>query len=314
LGGTVTVSIQKPGQNGSLTFSGTAGHRVAVQAQSGTIHNQIVGCDVNVTLLNPDRSSLSAATCMETSGFLDATALPTTGTYTIAVDPVSFATGDLPLTLYDVADDYTAPVAFATPTNVTTTVAQNGLLTFTGTGHRVSVDQVGYNCLSSTTSILPAGGGSAIASTCGGTFLDATTTALTNGAPYILKIDPKDATTGTTTVTLYDVPNDVSGSLTINDPNATAVALNTPGQNGSFTFSVPTQEPVVVHVTSNTITGTLPCVTVSLMNGATTVTSNSGCGASFDLSSQTLAAGSYTVKVDPVSNSKGSLNVRVTSP
>ena len=102
---TVTVPISKPGQNGALTLAGTAQQRVSLKQETGTtLHNQLAGCDVNATILNPDGTVLAPATCMETDGFIDAVDLPTAGTYKIVVDPVTTATGNLPLKLYSFTD------------------------------------------------------------------------------------------------------------------------------------------------------------------------------------------------------------------
>ena len=43
-------------------------------------------------------------------GFIDVKSLPTTGTYTILVDPQSFAIGSATLQLYDVPADASAPI------------------------------------------------------------------------------------------------------------------------------------------------------------------------------------------------------------
>ena len=55
-----------------------------------------------------------------------------------------------------------------------------------------------------------------VATTCGGSFLDVTNP-LTLAGTYTVLIDPNDASTGSTTVMLYDVPADATGILTIND-------------------------------------------------------------------------------------------------
>jgi YD repeat-containing protein len=135
-GGTpVTVEITTPGQNGAVTFAGTALQRISLEgAAGGTIGGQFIGCDVNVSILNPDNSVLAAATCMEGGGFIDVTTLPTTGTYTIVVDPVSWGTGNLTLTLYNVPADVTGSVTVnGTALPVSITPGQNANVTFVGT-------------------------------------------------------------------------------------------------------------------------------------------------------------------------------------
>ena len=86
-------------------------------------------------ILKPDATVLAANTCMEGSGFIDLLTLPTTGTYTIVVDPVSLAVGSLTLTLYSVPADTTGTVTIGGSAAAVTlgTPGQNGTLTFSGT-------------------------------------------------------------------------------------------------------------------------------------------------------------------------------------
>src|SRR5262249_53811536 len=140
-GSAVTVTTTTPGQNGTLTFSGTAGHRISLKGTNG-LTGQVVGGDVNVSILNPDKSVLAPATCMEGSGYIDVVTLPSSGTYSLKVDPVDIATGSVTLTLYDVPADITGSISAggAAVTVTTTTPGQNAALTFSGTsGDRISL-------------------------------------------------------------------------------------------------------------------------------------------------------------------------------
>ena len=51
---------------------------------------------MNATLL-PDGTVLAGPACMEQSGFIEPITLPTTGTYSVLVDPVQFAVGSVTL-------------------------------------------------------------------------------------------------------------------------------------------------------------------------------------------------------------------------
>ena len=318
----VTVPITTPGQNATLTFSGALNQWVSLRGTNGTISGQIVGCDVNVSIIrSSDSSTVAAATCMEGSGFIDATKLPANDTYTIVVDPASTATGNLTLTLYTVTD-FASTITAGSPLTVPiSTPGQNGRLTFAGTAQqRISLEGTNGTIAGQilgcdvNVSIVRASDGLVVAgATCMEVsgFIDVITLPTTD--TYTVVVDPVSTATGNLTLTLYSVPADVTGSLTINAA-AAPVSLQTPGQNGSFTFSVASSQAATVRLTSNTIVGTSPCVTVSLLNGSTTITSGSSCAASFSLTQQTLAAGTYTVKIDPVGNSKGAVSVQVTSP
>ncbi len=127
---TVPVVIEKPGQNGILTFAGTAQQRVSLKQETGsTLINQIVGCDVNASMLKPDSTVLAPATCMETNGVYRDRRAPDDG-HVHVVDPVTTATGTLPLKLYSFSD-VTSSIAFASPLLVALVPGQNARLTFT---------------------------------------------------------------------------------------------------------------------------------------------------------------------------------------
>lgn len=134
----------------------------------------------------------------------------------------------------------------------------------------------------------------------------------TYAAGQSLKVDPSGASTGSVTVTAYDVPPDLTGSITIGG-GATPVTIGVPGQNASYTFDGTASESVTVHVTSNTIGLT----TVKLLdtNGTTVLASKFSSLGSFDLATVTLpSTGTYTVFIDPSGAAKGSLNLSATSP
>jgi hypothetical protein len=142
-----------------------------------------------------------------------------------------------------------------------------------------------------------------------GGFIDATL--LVQNGTYSIFVNPDLQFTGAMTLTLYDVPADVTGTLTINGA-AVPVAIATPGQNGSFTFSGTASQQVTVRVTGNT----LGVVTVALkrQNGSQMTATTTVAGA-FNLATQTLpATETYTVTVNPDGINTGGLNLSVTSP
>jgi hypothetical protein len=123
---------------------------------------------------------------------------------------------------------------------------------------------------------------------------------------YTVFVNPTGSNTGTATVTLYDVEDDVSGSITVGgDP--VGVTIVDPGQNAALTFSGTASQQVTVQITSNTI-GT---VTVKLLkpDGSQLTTTTSG-SSSFNLSTQTLpTTGTYTITINPSQSNTGSLTV-----
>lgn len=121
---------------------------------------------------------------------------------------------------------------------------------------------------------------------------------------------PAGAESGAVTVTMYDVPPDISGTVAIGGP-AVAVTITQPGQNGVLTFDGAALQRVAVHVVGNRISG----VTVRLLSAdrATVLAASTSASGTFSLPAVTLpSAGSYAISVDPVGMAVGTLNVAVT--
>jgi YD repeat-containing protein len=319
-GSSVTMTTTTPGQNGALTFSGTAGHRISLLGTNGML-GQVFGCDVNVSILNPNGTVLVSATCMEDTGFVDTTTLPTTGTYTIQIDPVAHAVGNLTLTLYDVAADLTGTI---TPggSAVTASIAtpgQNAAYTFSGTsGHRISLvgsngmsGQVAFAC-DVNVSILKPDATVLAGPTCmeDSGFIDATT--LPISGTYTVKVEPTSWATGSLTLNLYDVPADVSGSITAGG-SAVTVTTTTPGQNGALTFSGTAGHRLSL-VGSNGMTGQVwfACdvnVTVLKPDSNTLVSPTCMEGSGFIDATSVPTTGTYTIQIDPAGIAVGSLTL-----
>jgi hypothetical protein len=232
-GASATVTTGTPGQNARVTFAGTAGDRVSLSVGASC-------CTTRVSILNPNGSTLAPTVYVGVGGgFVDAKTLPSSGTYTIVVDPQGGATGSVPLTLHDVPPDITASIAAGgAPVSVTTgTPGQNARLTFAATaGERVSLE-LGTTCCATRVSILRPGGatlaGPVFLSSFGG-FVDATTLPVTG--TYTILVDPQAAATGTMTARLYDVPPDVAGTI-VADGAPLTVTTSVPGQNARATFA-----------------------------------------------------------------------------
>jgi len=89
-GSSLPITTNTPGQNAEITFSGTAGQSVTVQLSNNSI------CTAQVSLLPPGGGNALTSTSTCSANFsLPSQTLPTTGTYTILVDPQSSATGTI---------------------------------------------------------------------------------------------------------------------------------------------------------------------------------------------------------------------------
>ncbi len=92
--GTVTPALTVPGQRARYTFNGTEGQRVNLGLSGVSIPM------TTVAILKPDGSKWESTTVGPSGGSLDPlTALPATGTYAIAVEPVSNYTGSMTIAL-----------------------------------------------------------------------------------------------------------------------------------------------------------------------------------------------------------------------
>ncbi len=313
-GPSVTVTTTAPGQNAILTFSGTAGQRVSLVVSNSTFS----GClAVTNTIKNPDGTTLTWINLCSSAGFIDTVTLPVTGTYTIVIDPQGLTIGNQTLLLVDVPPDVTSSITpGGPPVTLTTTVrGQNGRATFAGTSNqRISLNVTGVSLTGGSVNWVslsvknPDGTTltSSIFNVSGG-FIDVQTLPATG--TYTILVDPWDSSTGSVTLTLYDVPADVSVSIT---PNSTPVTITntTPGQNGRATFTATANQRVSLNVDAVNLTGGYHnWVGVSILKpDGTTLTSGtySSGGAFFDV--QTLAtAGTYTILVDPWDTATGSV-------
>ena len=303
-----SVTTNVPGQNARVTFAGGAGQRVSVKVSGMTLSAAYV------SVLNPGGSTLAPPIYVGTSGgFVDTRILPSTGTYTVVVDPQAMATGSATVTVYDVPPD---PAATGSPggpsVSVTTTVpGQNAKVTFTGTaGRRLSVRLTSVTMSSARVSIVsPDGstlGATAYVGTAGG-FLDAQ--ALPASGTYSILVDPQGTATGSMTLTLYDVPADAGATALIGGP-AVTVATTVPGQNAAVSFGGSGGQTVTVSVSAVTVA--LTTVSVLRPDGSTLVAQSYMTSSGKTISIQLPGPGTYVVVLNPYAAYVGSFTVRVT--
>jgi subtilisin family serine protease len=202
------------------------------------------------------------------------------------------------------------------PVTVTTTALdENARLTFDGTaGARVSLKltnvTIGSSAYSSAkVSILKPGGTSLVAPTYFGTsggFVDTKT--LPVSGRYAIVIDPQSTATGSVTLTLYDVPPDLAGTISPGGADAT-VSVSVPGQNAALTFAGVAGQRVSLALTGVTIGSSgFSSAKVSILNpNGTTLVAPTFFGTSGGfVDTKTLGSnGSYTILVDPQSNAVG---------
>jgi len=305
-GAAVPVTIVEPWQRARLTFDATAGQRLDLGVTGSTLPTW------RTTFLAPDGTT----TIMSQLGGNGNAALHTppltqTGTHTLLLEPLDPSTGTLTYTLSAEVSGTITPGGAAVPLSLAR-VGQRARLTFSGTlNQRVSLSGTGVTTPLATVSLLRADG-SGFA-----TFFSVFSGQTGFGGPvtlpasetYGILVDPSSP--GDLTLTLYDVPPDITGSIAIKASPQT-VTLTGPGQQAFLTF------PGTVGL-SVTIQGTNS--TVGCFNNIALTSSAGGpswapvCGTSFTLGPVALSATTtYTLVLDPDKANIGSIDIQVTNP
>lgn len=306
-GSPVSVTTTTPGQNARVTFNGSANQRISVQVSNATFSF------AQLSILKPDGSTLGNARFIGPGAtFIDTTSLPGAGTYTILIDPNGSSTGTATVQVYDVPPDAGGPITpGGAPVAVTTTVpGQNGRLSFTATaGQRVSLKISNVTFSSATAQLLdPNGnavGGSVLFGT-GGGFVDTRT--LPSTGTYSITIDPPNTTTGTATFTLYNVPPDVTGTITPGSSFVTSISA--PGQNASYTFSGTAGQRISLKIGPSTMS--MGYVSMTGPNGVQVVGNTLFSSFETFVDARTLpTTGTYTLTVDPYQDATGFAMVSV---
>jgi hypothetical protein len=322
-GPAVTVSMGPvPGQNAILRFDGTAGQRVSVRLSPVTIGTSTC-CSAQVSIWKPDGSNLVYPTLVGTTGgFLDTKALPVSGSYTILVDPQKTDLGAMTLTLYDVPPDVDASISPGGPpvsVSMGPVPGQNAVLRFFGlAGQRVSVGMsnvtIGTSgCCSAQVSIWKPDGSNLVYPTLVGTtggFLD--TRVLPVSGMYTVLVDPQSTSLGSMTLTLSDVPPDVSGSIVAGGGPVGLTLGPTPGQNATLRFDGTAGQRISLRMSNVTIGTSTCCGTrISLFKpDGTNLIPPALVGTTGVTMTATLpVTGQYSILVDPLGANAGGITL-----
>jgi YD repeat-containing protein len=192
LDGTPTTStISTIGQNALYTFTGTMGQWVNLGMTSVSITS------ATVTLWKPDGTLWTSTTVGTSGGSLDApTVLPTTGTYTVTVNPTAQYTGNMTLTLSTEVTGSVTINAAATPVTISR-AGQNARYTFVGTASQQATVKITGNGLGAVSVNLytPTGAFQTGAGSSATNFNLPTVTLATTGT-YTITINPQTTATG----------------------------------------------------------------------------------------------------------------------
>jgi len=310
-----TPQIGVPGTPGTpgtaVTISGT--NFISIQAQN------------NRVLFNTTLASVASAT--STSLLTSVPSPGTSGRITIttpngqAVSTADFFVPPAPFTVAEVGA--TGRVAVGGSTSLTLSTANKiGLIVFDGElGKRFSLNltnvTIGSSCCNTAEVAIYNPDGTLLVSRLNfgrdGRFVGPFTLPATG--TYTILIDPTGTNKGSATLTLYEVPDNVTGTLTVNNPTPLLVTITTPGQNANLTFSGTIGQKVTVRITNNTITSSGGVFVVLNDPNGFQVTAATSANSNFNLPQQTLTAtGTYSILINPFAAATGSLNIRVSSP
>lgn len=319
-GGSAAATIIAPGQNATFAWTGMAGDQASLLVETDMV--ELAGAPQQqcfaVTVAAPDSSPLAGSSQCGTADFAIPLSLSLSGNYTVHLAPSAPAVGTVQLTLFPVLADEAGPL---TPgaTRFTADIAAAGkpaLFSFNGlAGNRVSLltetdEALQPECLVVT--ITAPDGQTQLYqhSQCGSPDFSAALTLPSNGI-YAISVAPTGSATGTATLTLYSVPPDASGSVTLGGvgaPLATAI----PGQAMQVRFAGTATQTAAIAVAADTALSS-QCYTISLFgpNGSA-LYSDQGCDTAYKGTQQRLpATGIYTIAVSSTGTATGGATIGV---
>ena len=299
-------------QNASLTFTGSAGHRIYFQFSSGTLPN----ASAYVWVQAPDLTVFLSSKACGTSCYWDTTGLAQTGIYKIFYDPTDMNIGSLTARIYDVPPDTSGSIALdGSPVTFGNTIlGQNAKLTFTGTaGHRLYVDFSAGTLPNASAGVWlqkPDLSSQLSTPSCGAAcYWD--TTGLAQTGTFTIWFDPANTQVGSITARAYDVPADAVFTATVNGP-AVTMANTAVGQNAKLTFAGSGGQSVTIGLTAGTLPNASANVWVQKPD-LTVYQASKPCGTSCSFGPLTLpATGTYTVWYTPTAAAIGSLTATIT--
>ena len=326
-GAPVNVVTTIPGQNGSLTFTGSLDQLISVKISNSTYPD--LGSfteSARVNLIKPDGSLLAAEAWHSANGvlyqagttsdnFLDTVKLPVSGTYTLQVDPNWTHTGQATITLYDVpAENQGTITPGGSAVSVATPVpGQTARLTFTGTASQlvsVLADNSTYPDLggftTSATLLLLKPDGSQLStmswhSASGGLLDDQL---LPVSGTYTLRIDPNWTHTGQVQITLNEITPIDQGTLSPFDPPVTA-STTAAYQVASLTFAGTQGDQLSLQMANVTVSSST--VTVLKPDGTVLTSTSVGTSGGVLFMNGLPVSGTYSILMNPTGTNTGSM-------
>jgi hypothetical protein len=301
----VALAAARPGQNARYTFAGTAGESTSIKVY-GVITSP-EGQTIQVKIYRPDGALLTSANATSAaSAVLSFASLPSTGTYSVLLEPFYGATWQAQVAL-DPGVGLDVNGAMAT---LGAAVAGEPLrYRFSGTaGQRLHVGLAGLaytapSTSATTLSILRPDGvslGSVSCYTSGSGACEWSSTGLPASGTYSLTVTPPGTSILAGGTLALSTP--LAGTLVIGDP-AQAVEIARPGQTARYTFAGTAAQLLRLNWTGTAVSGgATVAVSVLKPDGSTLGSGSFGNGATGGLDIASLpSTGTYTIVFDPAS-------------
>lgn len=316
IGSSQTVSLPTANTIGLLLFDGTQGQQVSLAMSNSTF-----GSTCNLYLFAPDTTQLVRSNCYAASTTPDSVVLPTTGTYTIGIEPIT-STGSFVIGISDVSDVRASMLIDGPPVAVTTSVPrQDARLSFNGTANgRVFLQITNVTNPAASVHLVKPDGESistftGISNSPAGQLFTMDTQTLPTSGTYDLWVQHGGTGTGSETLQLTSVPPDFISSIALGGaavrvPDSGNTAI---GQNAYLNFNANAGQKVSMNVTNGTYSPSTACqLRVNGPSGfsATNYICGSGAPSFIDTIALTYT-GAYTIFVDPQSIATGTTTLKL---
>ena len=129
---------------------------------------------------------------------------------------------------------------------------------------------------------------------------------------HTILLDPQGTDLGSATLTLYDVPPDLGGTITIGSPPVTLTLGPVPGQNAKLTFSGPAGQRISLRLSGVTISTSSCCstrVSISKPDGSNLVAPTLIGTMAVTITTQLTVTGTYAILVDPQGTNTGGITL-----
>ncbi len=319
-----TTGTLSAGENASLNFSASSGQKLSFNVGLSTIGTSYASCLVTVTGPSPSTTQIASGYCGNQGGvawFIDTIAIPSTGTYTVFLNPQGYLTGNVSAQINNDQDVTTPTITIGgAAVGASTTVAgQDVRLSFTPTAAQPRIAILASNVTNPAAILNLWTGTSTQASVSinnspsGQTFyID--TQAVNANQQYQLWVQHSGTNFGNEGLQIKSVPADIIHPVTV---GGTAYSFSTViGQNANITFTTSTSESVTVHWTSGTYLTTLGCnIRVTGPSPSTNQVGSGSCNtATGTVSLGTIPSGTYNILIDPQVQNAGGMSLTLTTP